>query len=507
MPRHSILIALGTMSIALYLGLWNISLDFNWGEGYEQRPILTYLGIYVALFILYAVGATYVWKNSGDKKSFWTIIIFGLLFRAAIMPAQQIQEDDIYRYLWDGKVFSHGINPYKYAPEQVDNFKELLIRDPVLFQETYDDKNLEELLYLYDLKWENETARVFKERVNHPDVPTIYPPLAQYVFRIVHDIKPDSILTMRLGFLFFDLLALIFIILTLKELGLNRNYCLIYFWSPLVIKETFNSTHLDIIGLSFLCVSIYWLVKKRFVFSTIFLALSVLGKLYPIILFPLYFKQAFLAESSTSNKRFTQPLICTGIFGLVIGAFYLPFIKIGEGAFEGLRVFSTYWQSNDSIFALLTFFYGKILSVLDIASQNEFLFSYDVPSMLSKLTVMAILGSTLLYLLYRPTKSVLHDVFLIMTMVFLLSPVQNPWYLCWVVPFLCFYKWRSLILLTGLVSIYYMEFYLDYQEMPQYMPWLPWIEYTPFYLFLAWEVRKKFREINLNEDNLLNSKE
>jgi len=503
MRRLSILIALGVISIALYLGLWNISLNFNWGEGYEQRPILTYMGIYFALFILYALGSNYVWKTGENKTNFWTIIIFGLLFRAAILPAQQIQEDDIYRYLWDGKVFSHGINPYKYAPEQIDNFKELLVRDPVLFQDTYDDKNLEELLYLYDLKWENDTARIFKERINHPDVPTIYPPLAQYVFRIIHDIKPDSILTMRLGFLLFDLVALIFIILTLKELGLNRNYCLLYFWSPLVIKETFNSTHLDIIGLSFLCVSIYLLVKKRFTFSTIFLALSVLGKLYPIILFPLYLKQAFLAGTPNSSKRLTQPLICTSIFASVIGVFYLPFIKIGEGAFEGLRVFSTYWQSNDSIFALLTFFYRKILAFLDIASQNEFLFSYDVPSMLSKLTVLAILGSTLLYLLYRPTKSVLQDVFLIMTMVFLLSPVQNPWYLCWIVPFLCFYKWRSLILLTGLVSIYYMEFYLDYQEMPQYLPWLPWIQYIPFYVFLAFEVRKNFMNAKFDGNDLI----
>ncbi len=81
-----------------------------------------------------------------------------------------------------------------------------------------------------------------------------------------------------------------------------------------------------------------------------------------------------------------------------------------------------------------------------------------------------------------------------MTLVFLLSPVQNPWYLCWVVPFLCFYQWRSLVLLTGLVSIYYVEFYLDYQDLPQYLPWLPWVEYTPFYLLLAWEARRKYLE-------------
>lgn len=492
---------MGLVSLALYLEMWSLSQRFNWGEGYEQRPILVYLTVYTALFVLYAMGAAFVWKTGEDKKTFWTLIVFGLLFRAAIIPAQQIQEDDIYRYLWDGKVFANGINPYKYPPAEVDQFKKMLIQDPVQFEAAYSDRNLEELLLLYDLKWENDTARVFMERINHADVPTIYPPLAQYVFRIIHHIRPDSIIAMRLGFLFFDLMALAFIILTLRELGLNRNYCLIYFWSPLVIKETFNSTHLDIIGLSFLCVSVYWLIKKRFAVSTVFLGLSVLGKLYPIILFPLYLKQIALAEPPGSARRWTRPLLCTGLLGAVIGIFYLPFIEIGGSAFEGLRVYSTYWESNDSIFALLMYFYGQALAVLagpGFTGEGEYLFAYDLPSLLSKLTVLAALSAVLLYLLYRPTKSCLRDIFLIMTLVFLLSPVQNPWYLCWVVPFLCFYKWRSLVLLTGLVGVYYMEFYLDYQDLPQYLPWLPWLEYTPFYLALAWEIRRKRLEAEGN---------
>jgi len=222
--------------------------------------------------------------------------------------------------------------------------------------------------------------------------------------------------------------------------------------------------------------------------------LSVLGKLYPIILLPLYLKQAVLAEAPGSKRRWGRPLLCLALFGAVIGMFYLPFIKIGEGAFEGLRIFASYWESNDSVFALLTYIYGQALAALGISSQQEYFFSYDLPSMLSKLTVLAVLGATLLYLLYRPTKSCLQDIFLIMAMVFLLSPVQNPWYLCWVVPFLCFYKWRSFVLLTGLVSIYYVEFYLDYQGLPQYLPWLPWVEYAPFYLALAWEARRKYLE-------------
>jgi len=486
--RTGFLIGLGVASLALYLEMWHLSLQFNWGEGYAHRPIHTYLLVYFALFVLYALGVSIIWKTGEDKKTFWTIIVFGLLFRAALLPAQQIQEDDIYRYLWDGKVFAHGINPYEYAPLEVDEFKEMLIRDPDKWETLYDDHQVNDLMLLYDLKWESDTSRVLMERINHPDVPTIYPPMAQYVFRIVHNIRADSILAMRVGFLTFDLLALVFIVLTLGALGKSRNYCLIYFWSPLVIKETFNSTHLDIIGISFLCVSVYWLVRQQFFPATFFLTLSVLGKLYPVILLPIYLKQILLKKAPDGKLAWNKALQQFGLFAGLIILFYSPFIKIGGDAFEGLRTYSTYWQSNDSIFSLLVYFYG---TVLGFSSESEVLFSYDLPSLLGKITVMAVLGSTLIYLLYRETKSCLHDIFLIMTLVFILSPVQNPWYLCWVVPFLCFFKWRSLVLLTGLVGLYYMEFYLDYQDLNEYLPWLPWIEYTPFYLLLAWEIRQK----------------
>jgi hypothetical protein len=88
-------------------------------------------------------------------------------------------------------------------------------------------------------------------------------------------------------------------------------------------------------------------------------------------------------------------------------------------------------------------------------------------------------------------RAVLEPLFIIMALVFLVSPVQNPWYLCWVVPFLCIFPWRAGILLTGLVGLYYLDFYFDYQDINQYTPWIPWFEYIPFYLFLIWELKSK----------------
>jgi hypothetical protein len=85
-------------------------------------------------------------------------------------------------------------------------------------------------------------------------------------------------------------------------------------------------------------------------------------------------------------------------------------------------------------------------------------------------------------------------------LVFLLSPVQNPWYLCWVVPFLCIFPTRSWIALTGLVGLYYLDFYFDYQEMSAFGKWIPWVEYLPFYFLLALELWKNQNQKRVVKD-------
>ncbi|MDH5762064.1 MAG: hypothetical protein OEZ51_03695 [Nitrospinota bacterium] len=496
MRPRTLLIFLGIVSIALYGAMWYLSYQFNWGEGYRDRPILVYLAIYFSLFVCYAGAVWVIWKRTeDDHRLLWTLIVLGLLFRATLLPAQQIQEDDVYRYLWDGKVFAHNVNPYKFAPEEVNRFKELLIQDREEFEQTYDLQSAAELSLLYDLKWESPESLVYQERINHPEVATIYPPLAQMMFRLAHQIKPDSIITLRLLFLVFDGVALMFIVLTLHALGMNRLWAMVYFWCPLVIKETFNSTHLDIIGIAMLCGVLFCVVQRRFFSAYAFLAFSVVGKLYPAILLPLILKQQWRADDSKVINQWLRCGLGVLLFGGLVAFFYMPFLEIGSQNFSGLKAFATRWQQNDSIFALLVGFFG-----LFVESSGPVPFSYDLPSLLAKITVALILGAVMLYLLFwrkepenPEPKAALEPLFIIMAMVFLLSPVQNPWYLSWIVPFLCIFPWRSGILLTGLVGLYYLDFYFDYQDINQYAPWIPWFEYIPFYLFLGWEIWKSMR--------------
>ena len=496
-------IALGIFSLLLYVFLSQISKEFNWGEGYLNRPIISYLAIYFSLTLLFYATCSTILKQTEDRFTFWTIIILGLLFRVSILPSQQIQEDDVYRYLWDGKVFANKINPYKYSPSEVHEFKELRIQQPEIYYKIYDEKNEHELEKLSDLKWENPKSLKYLERVNHPEVPTIYPPMAQYVFTLVHLIQPDSIFAMRIAFLIFDLLTLYFIIGILDKLRLNRNLSVIYFWCPLIIKETFNSTHLDIIGISFLCGSMYFLICHRHSLATFFLALGFLGKLYPAILFPFYLQSFF----ENSRKKEVNPWLTlflnSVLFIVVIILGYAPFIGIGLEIFEGLKAYSLYWQSNDSIFACLVFLFKKLLG--DFSSVT--FLSNSLPIFLSKLTIVCILIGVLIWLLLKNTslieepQKLLKHFFILIALVFLLSPIQNPWYLCWVVPFLCLFPSRSWMLLTGLIGLYYIDFYFDYQEIQSWTKWTPWFEYLPFYLLLIWDLCNKNNVLKKEKKN------
>ena len=175
---------------------------------------------------------------------------------------------------------------------------------------------------------------------------------------------------------------------------------------------------------------------------------------------------------------------------LVFG--YLPFVDIGWKAFEGLQTYGIQWQSNDSLFALLLYSLNDILQL-----GGKVIPVFGNSTILAKGFVFLVSISVVFYMLIRKTPDIdaslewVKNLFITMVLVFLVSPVQNPWYLCWSVPFLCLFHWRSFILLTGLVGLYYLDFYFDYQEITQYSIWIPWIEYAPFYLYLIWELRNR----------------
>ena len=121
----------------------------------------------------------------------------------------QLYDADVWRYLWDGHVWAHGINPYLYAPT-----------DPAL-DGLADEENA----------GQSDGRAVWsdiRDNVNYATTRTIYPPLAQVIFRLSHLIAPGSVLVLKSLFVGCDLLAALFIALTLAALGRPVTWVLLY---------------------------------------------------------------------------------------------------------------------------------------------------------------------------------------------------------------------------------------------------------------------------------------
>ena len=150
---------------------------------------LTLLYATLLAFIPYFVA---VWRAPRLKWQRWRWVIVGvaIALRAAMLPVPIELSTDVYRYCWDGKVISAGFNPYRFAPDAT------------------------ELTGLRDENW---------ARLDHRDVPTVYPPLLMEVFRLGK--QPSAF---KLIFALCDLATLWFLVRLLRARGQNESLSLIW---------------------------------------------------------------------------------------------------------------------------------------------------------------------------------------------------------------------------------------------------------------------------------------
>ncbi len=443
-------------SLLTWLAVTLLSRGFLGTEGFfydlpnARMPFGRFFILYTAAFVLYLLAVSKVSKLSADRLSIFVVIAGAFLFRLVLLPGVPVHENDIYRYIWDGKVFTSGINPYKYPPIQASikpSSKDLR-------------KDFETLKSLRD----NDPR--FYRRISFKDIPTIYPPLTQAVFALSTFLAPGSIWFMKLLFIFFDMGVIIITFMILKVLNRNPLYIIVYAWNPLVLKEFSNSGHYDALAVLLVMAAVYLLLREKHVFSFACLGLGFLSKFFPLALVPFFLlkKQyrAFLA------------------FFAVVLAGYLPFFIWGDtdffAVFKGLGTYTREWSNNGFIFEL-------IYSVNSIFSSK--------PLILSKITCGILFTFTWLLIFFR-RQTVIEKMFWALTALFLLSPVGDPWYFCWVIPFLCIYCRYSLIALSYLLILSYFVFTRDFGSLKLYgfkIDIILLMQYIPFYLFLLFESR------------------
>ena len=282
--------------------------------GDQAVTILVFWLPFLAAFLVYLLAASKVWdkrraavlQDTGSKHlPTFLILLLAVVFRVTLLFSPPTLSDDIFRYVWDGSMQNHGINPYQYPPEA---------SDVSAFRDQY---------------WSS---------INNKHIPTIYPPLLQLVFRGA-DLIAHTPMAMKVLFMVCDLGVIGIVLLLLRLYGLPLDRVLIYAWNPLVLIEFSGSGHNDTLALVLMMAALYAIMRDREVLSILLLALSSVSKFFSIVLIPSFFIQI----------RRIPPFL---LFPIVVLLFYLLYIDAGTKLFEGLMVYSDKWRFNDSLFTL-----------------------------------------------------------------------------------------------------------------------------------------------------------
>jgi alpha-1,6-mannosyltransferase len=237
------------------------------------------------------------------------VIVAGLLFAAAwhipFLLAAPGVDDDVHRYLWDGRVQRLGYNPYIVVPN-----------DPALAG--------------------LHTAET--RTMNNPQFASPYPPGAELFFRVVTAVH-ESVFTLKVVFVLCDI-AIVFVLLDiLRRSGKGAHWVLIYAWNPLLATEVAGSGHIDIVGALLLLISFAALIRRWRAVAAVAFVLAVAVKFLPIVLLPVYWKRVRVRD---------------GVLASIVGALlYMPFLNHWRIPFGSLGTYVQSFRFNGPVFAML----------------------------------------------------------------------------------------------------------------------------------------------------------
>jgi alpha-1,6-mannosyltransferase len=232
-------------------------------------------------------------------------VVLAALWHVPFLLTPPGSDDDIHRYVWDGRVQRLGYNPYLVVPS-----------DPALGGlHTPETRTL-----------------------NNPDVPSPYPAGAQLFFRAVTAIR-ESVFALKVAFVVCDLAIVLVLLDILRSSRQGAHWVLAYAWNPLLATEVAGSGHIDIVGALLLLVSFAALGRRWRTLAAVAFGLAVAVKFLPIVLLPLYWKRVRMHDAALAAA--------------VVGLLYVPFLNHGRIPIGSLGTYVQSFRFNDPVFAAL----------------------------------------------------------------------------------------------------------------------------------------------------------
>jgi hypothetical protein len=238
------------------------------------------------------------------------VFVVALSMRLAVLPVVPTLSDDVWRYVWDGRVAVHGIDPWAHAPS-----------DPALAA-------------LRDAE--------VHPRVNHPALRTIYPPLAEAGFALVARVHP-GLGGVKTWIVLHDLALVAVLAAWCARRTGSALPAIAYAWNPLVVCEYAGNAHHDPTGMLWLVLALAWLEERPLASAAAF-GTAVLVKLAPLALLPL------LVLRWPWRARILAAVL------LVAGLGY--YLMRATGPASGLGAYVSTWGNNASVFSLVAAWLG-----------------------------------------------------------------------------------------------------------------------------------------------------
>ncbi len=256
-----------------------------------------------------------------------------------------------------------------------------------------------------------------------------------------------DILILRIPILLADISILLILSRWLK---LNLRELLIYYWlNPILFYINYMHGQLDVIPTAFLMISMYFLFKKQWLYSSLFIAFSILCKTNFIIALP-FLILYYLKSHNLNNRKLFYSIV---ISFLVIFLFHLPVI-------DNYHYFNTVYNNATQ---------GQLFNLALVYQNSTQLSLFIAPSALFLVFFYGITFKT-----FDKNLFILFMCFCFASMTIFTSPGQG-WYY-WFIPLLVFFTIKQ----KSFNKLFYWLFIASYFL---YFLLIPESDFLSLYLF------------------------
>ncbi len=427
--------------VSLLLVFFSLLLYYSFAYHLLRTDFIKLITLFTALFI-------FCFKLIQFEK--WNgkfLMAAGLLFRLVFLLVEPNLSQDYYRFIWDGELVSHLVNPYLEVPNALIEQQNLIIANA---QELYNGMG-------------SLSAKHFSN----------YPPLNQMIFAISSILGGKSIMgavvVMRLFIIGADIGIVYFGRKLLKHINRSPHLIFWYFLNPLVIIELSGNLHFEGVMLFFFVWAMYLLSAEKWKLAAVIYGCSIAIKLVPLLFLPLFLKYFGLKKSIL----FYAIVAATCILFLI--PFYSP--EFGSNYSKTIGLWFSNFEFNAGLYNGI-----KQVAILYDAKPWELIKTYGKITPI--LTVLVVLFITF-FRTNQKLSVLLSSMLFVLTFYFFVSATVHPWYIIFLVMLGILSDFRYPLLWSMAVVLSYSAY-----SNPQYTEnlWLLGIEYTLVFGFLLYEI-------------------